>query len=138
MFHITAATLVKCHWLKQGKQEVNSLKESLVIPWKILLADLHLYHYHLDPEHVYQSNMKERISFKHQYNCRTDPNEPNRGKVSPFVGKQTCFVFTCQSSIFVSFFSSSMEALCGTELGLTAWNTFEFLFVMENVFSCGS
>ena len=27
-------------------------------------------------------NAKEHISFKHEYNSRTDPNEPIRGKVS--------------------------------------------------------
>jgi hypothetical protein len=26
--------------------------------------------------------VKERISYAHQYNSRTDPNEPTRGKVS--------------------------------------------------------
>ena len=28
------------------------------------------------------SKVKERISYRHQYNCRTDPNEPVRGKVT--------------------------------------------------------
>ena len=29
-----------------------------------------------------KSVKKEFISFKHQYNCRSDPNEPIKGKVS--------------------------------------------------------
>lgn len=28
-----------------------------------------------------RKNLKEYISFKHQYNCRKDPNEPVRGKL---------------------------------------------------------
>ena len=48
---------------------------------KIILLLLLLLYIEPDLERS-KSAKKEYISFKHQYNCRSDPNEPIKGKVS--------------------------------------------------------
>lgn len=48
-----------------------------------IIITVHLYNFnHTAPENTSPSVKKELISFKHQYDCRKDPNEPIRGKVS--------------------------------------------------------
>ena len=54
--------------------------------------------------------VKERISFRHQYNSRTDPNEPVRGKV--IVTIDLVIIYTISVSSWVQVSKHSTMILC--------------------------
>ena len=61
----------------------------------------------IDPSKSSLSATMELISFRHQYDCRKDPNEPIRGKVS-------CTNVTTIAVISIlPFWCSFMVVLCG-------------------------
>ena len=66
------------------------------------LASLSRFTVSLSHENPSPVKVKERISFRHQYNSRTDPNEPVRGKVILPIGLVIIYTISVSSQVQVS------------------------------------